>query len=36
MLRVRQTPRLRFHADTGIKDAFILNQKIDALTKPRP
>jgi ribosome-binding factor A len=32
MLRVRQTPRLRFHADTGIKDAFVLNQKIDELT----
>jgi hypothetical protein len=27
------TPRLRFHADPGIKDAFVLNQKIDALTR---
>lgn len=29
LLRVRQTPRLRFHADTGPREAFLLNQKID-------
>ncbi|MDR0551310.1 MAG: 30S ribosome-binding factor RbfA [Spirochaetaceae bacterium] len=29
--RLRVTPRLRFHADTGICDAFTLNQKIDEL-----
>jgi ribosome-binding factor A len=30
-MRVRQTPRLRFHADNGIREAFVLNQKIDEL-----
>jgi ribosome-binding factor A len=30
-MRIRQTPKLRFHADTGIRAAFDLNRKIDAL-----
>jgi ribosome-binding factor A len=30
-IRLRQTPRLRFHVDEGIKDEFELIQKIDAL-----
>jgi ribosome-binding factor A len=34
MLRVRQTPRLRFHADPGPLESFLLNQKIDAITHP--
>ena len=32
-MHIRATPRLRFHADTGIQEAFVLNQKIDALVK---
>ena len=32
-MHIRATPRLRFHADTGIQEAFVLNQKIDALMK---
>ncbi|MDR2602403.1 MAG: 30S ribosome-binding factor RbfA [Spirochaetaceae bacterium] len=32
-MRVRVAPRLRFHADRGIQEAFFLNQKIDALVK---
>jgi ribosome-binding factor A len=31
MLRIRQTPRLRFHPDRGPLEAFLLNQKIDDL-----
>jgi ribosome-binding factor A len=31
ILRIRQTPRLRFHADLGPREAFTLNQKIDEL-----
>jgi ribosome-binding factor A len=31
LLRVRQTPRLRFHADQGPREGFLLNQKIDRL-----
>jgi len=30
-MRIRQTPRLRFHCDTGLKEAFKLNRKIDEL-----
>jgi ribosome-binding factor A len=33
-LRLRETPRLRFHADTGIRESFELNQKIDELVLP--
>jgi ribosome-binding factor A len=29
LLRVRQTPRLRFHADNGPREGFALNKKID-------
>ncbi|MDR2343121.1 MAG: 30S ribosome-binding factor RbfA [Spirochaetaceae bacterium] len=36
LLRVRQTPRLRFHADPGLREAFLLNQKIDDLTGGAP
>ena len=32
VLRIRKTPRLRFHADTSIRDGFDLVQKIDELT----
>ncbi|MDR1149693.1 MAG: 30S ribosome-binding factor RbfA [Spirochaetaceae bacterium] len=32
ILRIRQTPRLRFHADLGPREGFALNQKIDELT----
>ncbi|MDR2795219.1 MAG: 30S ribosome-binding factor RbfA [Spirochaetaceae bacterium] len=31
LLRIRQTPRLRFHADLGLREGFLLNQKIDEL-----
>jgi ribosome-binding factor A len=30
-MRIRQTPKLRFHADAGMRDAFDLNRKIDEL-----
>jgi ribosome-binding factor A len=30
-LRVRQTPRLRFHAGMSLEDSFLLNRKIDEL-----
>lgn len=30
-MRIRKTPRLRFHADSGIGKGFDLIQKIDAL-----
>jgi ribosome-binding factor A len=30
-MRIRQTPKLRFHVDTGIREAFDLNRKIDTL-----
>jgi ribosome-binding factor A len=30
-MRLRQTPRLRFHVDNGLREGFELNQKIDAL-----
>jgi ribosome-binding factor A len=33
-LRLRETPRLRFHADTGLRESFELNQKIDELVLP--
>jgi ribosome-binding factor A len=32
-MKIRKTPRLRFHADRGLKDEFEMVQKIDALTK---
>ena len=31
VLHIRKTPRLRFHADTGIREEFELIQKIDKL-----
>ncbi|MDR1257066.1 MAG: 30S ribosome-binding factor RbfA [Spirochaetaceae bacterium] len=34
LLRMRQTPRLRFHVDPGPREAFVLNQKIDELVQP--
>ncbi|GAB6391778.1 MAG: ribosome-binding factor A [Treponematales bacterium] len=30
-LRMRQTPRLRFHEDAGLREGFELTRKIDAL-----
>jgi len=30
-MRIRQTPKLRFHADNAFMDAFELNKKIDSL-----
>ncbi|MDR1788540.1 MAG: 30S ribosome-binding factor RbfA [Treponema sp.] len=30
-MRLRQTPRLRFHEDAGLREGFALTQKIDAL-----
>ncbi|MDR2445745.1 MAG: 30S ribosome-binding factor RbfA [Treponema sp.] len=30
-MRIRQTPKLRFHADTGFKEAFDLIKKIDEI-----
>lgn len=30
-LRMRQTPRLQFLADTSVRDSIALNQKIDSL-----
>ncbi|MDR0456581.1 MAG: 30S ribosome-binding factor RbfA [Treponema sp.] len=33
-LRIRKIPRLRFHADTSIREGFDLVQKIDQLTAP--
>jgi ribosome-binding factor A len=32
-LHIRKTPRLRFHADTSIRDGFDLVQKIEHLTE---
>jgi ribosome-binding factor A len=32
MMHTRKTPRLRFHADKGIRQGFELNKKIDELT----
>jgi ribosome-binding factor A len=31
LMRIRQTPRLRFHADTGIREGFDIVRKIEAL-----
>jgi ribosome-binding factor A len=30
-MKIRLTPRLRFHADTGLREEFDLIQKIDSL-----
>jgi len=35
-MHIRQTPKLRFHADTAFLDAFALNQKIDSLCAEAP
>jgi ribosome-binding factor A len=35
-MRVRQTPKLRFHVDEAFREAFALNKKIDELTTPPP
>jgi ribosome-binding factor A len=32
-MRLRQTPRLRFHEDSSIKDGFEMTQKLDALAR---
>ncbi|MDL2229615.1 30S ribosome-binding factor RbfA [Treponema sp. OttesenSCG-928-L16] len=32
-MHIRQTPRLRFHADDGMRDGFEMIKKIDELTK---
>jgi ribosome-binding factor A len=32
LMHIRQTPRLRFHADSGIREGFELIQKIESLT----
>jgi ribosome-binding factor A len=36
ILRIRKTPKLRFHKDTGIKEGFDLIKKIEALAPPAP
>jgi ribosome-binding factor A len=33
MMRIRQTPRLRFHEDQGIREGFELVQKIEGLVR---
>ena len=33
-MRIRSTPKLRFHADPGIREGFEIIQKIDELTEP--
>ncbi|MDR3171599.1 MAG: 30S ribosome-binding factor RbfA [Treponema sp.] len=33
VMHIRQTPRLRFHEDTGIREGFDLIQKIDRLVE---
>ncbi|MDR1867215.1 MAG: 30S ribosome-binding factor RbfA [Treponema sp.] len=35
-LHIRRTPRLRFHADKGIREEFELAQKIDLLVQNTP
>lgn len=35
-MHIRRTPRLRFHADQGIREEFELIQKIDALVQKVP
>jgi ribosome-binding factor A len=35
-MRIRQTPRLRFHADTGVREGFDLIQKIESLNAGVP
>jgi ribosome-binding factor A len=35
-MRIRQTPKLRFHVDMGIRAAFELNRKIDELVAEQP
>ncbi|MDR3302025.1 MAG: 30S ribosome-binding factor RbfA [Spirochaetaceae bacterium] len=35
-MRVRQTPKLRFHVDKIFREAFELNKKIDELNAPPP
>jgi ribosome-binding factor A len=32
-MRLRQTPKLRFHADTGIREGMEMIQKIDSLVQ---
>ncbi|MDR2865596.1 MAG: 30S ribosome-binding factor RbfA [Spirochaetaceae bacterium] len=33
-MRIRKTPKLRFHIDKGLREGFVLNQKIDELCSP--
>ena len=33
LMHIRQTPRLRFHADPGIREGFEIIQKIEKLTE---
>jgi ribosome-binding factor A len=35
-MRIRQTPRLRFHEDFGIRAGFELTRKIEELTREEP
>jgi ribosome-binding factor A len=35
MMRIRQTPKLRFHEDQGIREGFEIVQKIDDLVRDR-
>ena len=35
-MHIRQTPRLRFHADLGLKEEFALIQKIDEIAAAMP
>lgn len=34
VMRIRKTPRLRFHADASIREGFALVKKIEELTAP--
>jgi len=36
LMRLRETPRLRFHQDAGLREGFELTRKIDALTQAAP
>jgi ribosome-binding factor A len=36
VMKIRRTPRLRFHADTGLREGFDMIQKIDLLVRNVP
>ena len=35
-MKIRQTPRLRFHVDSSIREGFDMVQKIEDLAEPKP